>query len=117
MLAGSITSLGSHYLIGLKAINCQTGDSLGSAEVETEGREKVVKALSEVTNTLRGKLGESLASVDKHDKPLDEATTSSLDALQAFSQGTRTAHEQGDQSALPYLQRAVELDPTFARAY
>jgi tetratricopeptide (TPR) repeat protein len=117
LLAGSIASLGSHYLIGLKAVNCQTGDSLGSAEMEAEGREKVVKALSEVANTLRGKLGESLASVEKYDKPLDEATTSSLEALQAFTRGTRTAQEQGDQSALPYLQRAVELDPNFARAY
>jgi eukaryotic-like serine/threonine-protein kinase len=117
LLAGSITSLGSHYLIGLKATDCQSGDSLGSAEAEAEGREKVVKALSEVANTLRSKLGESLASVQKHDRPLDEATTSSLEALQAFTQGTRTAHEQGDQYALPYLQRAVELDPNFARAY
>jgi eukaryotic-like serine/threonine-protein kinase len=117
LLVGSITSLGSHYLIGLKAADCQTGDSLGSVEVEAEGRETVVKALSEVASTLRGKLGESLASVKKHDKPLDEATTSSLEALQAFTQGIRTAHEQGDQYALPYLQRAVELDPNFARAY
>jgi serine/threonine protein kinase/tetratricopeptide (TPR) repeat protein len=117
LLAGSITTLGSHYLIGLKATHCQTGDSLGSAEVEAEGREKVVKALSEVANALRGKLGESLSSVETHDKPLDEATTSSLEALRAFTQGTRTAHEQGDQYALPFLQRAVELDPTFARAY
>ena len=117
LLAGSIASLGSHYLIGLKAINCQTGDSLGSAEVEADGREKVVKALSDVANTLRGKLGEKLASVAKGEKPLDEATTSSLEALQAFTQGTRTAKEQGDQNALPYLQRAVQLDPNFARAY
>ena len=117
LLAGSITSLGSNYLIGLKAADCQTGDSLGSAEVEAEGREKVVKALSQVADTLRSKLGESLASVENHDKPLDEATTSSLEALQAYTQGTRTAREQGDQDALPYLQRAVKLDPNFARAY
>ena len=117
LLQGSIASLGSVYLVGLKAINCQTGDSLGSAEVEAEGREKVVKALSKVCDTLRAKLGESLASVGKHAKPLDEATTSSLEALQAYTQGTRTAHEQGDQDALPYLQRAVQLDPKFARAY
>ncbi len=117
LLAGSIASLGSNYLIGLKAVNCQTGDSLGSAEAEAEGREKVVKALSEVANTLRSKLGESLASLQKHDKPLDEATTSSLEALQAFTQGSRAAREQGDQDALPYLKRAVELDPNFARAY
>jgi len=116
-LTGSIVSLGSHYLIGLKAVNCQTGDSLGSAEVEVESREKVVQALSSASNTLRGKLGESLASVDKHDRPLDEATTSSLEALQAFTQGMQVEREQGDQYALPYLKRAVELDPSFARAY
>ena len=90
---------------------------MGSAELEAEGRDKVVKALSDVTDTLRGKLGESLASAEKHDKPLDEATTSSLEALQAFSQGTRASREQGDQDALPYLLRAVELDLQFARAY
>ncbi len=117
LLAGSIASLGSHYLVGLKAVNCQTGDSLGSAEAEAESRENVVKELSAVANTLRGKLGESLASVEKHDTPLDEATTSSLEALQAFTQGRRAAGEQGDQYALPYLKRAVELDPNFARAY
>jgi eukaryotic-like serine/threonine-protein kinase len=117
LLAGSIASLGSHYLIGLKAVNCQTGDSLGSAEVEADGREKIVNALSDLANTLRAKLGESLASVQKHAIPLDEATTSSLEALQAFTEGVRAAKEQGDQFALPYLQRAVELDPNFARAY
>jgi len=117
LLAGSIAQLGSHYLIGLKAVNCRTGDSLGSALMEAEGRESVIKTLSEVANKLRSKLGESLASVETHDKPLDESTTSSLEALQAFTQGIRTAQEQSDQNALPYLQRAVELDPNFARAY
>jgi eukaryotic-like serine/threonine-protein kinase len=117
LLEGSVTSLGSDYLIGIHAVNCQTGDSLGSAQVEAEGREKVVKALSQAADDLRSKLGESLASVQKQEKPLDEATTSSLEALQAYTQGTRTAHQQGDQDALPYLQRAVELDPNFARAY
>jgi len=117
LLAGSIASLGSHYLIGLKALNCDTGDSLGSAEGEADSREKVVRVLSDVANALRGKLGESLPSVEKHDQPLDEATTSSLEALQAFTQGTRIALTQGDQAALPYLERAVELDPNFARAY
>ena len=117
LLAGSIAQLGSHYLIGIKAVNCRTGDSLGSAEAEAEGREGVVNALSEVANKLRAKLGESLASVEKHDKPLDESTTSSLEALQAFTRGIRTAQEQSDENALPYLQRAVELDTNFARAY
>jgi len=117
LLAGSIASLGSHYLIGLKAVNCRTGDSLGSTEGEAESREKVIKVLNDVANTFRSRLGESLASVEKYDKPFDEATTSSLEALQAFTRGTQTAGAQGDEAALPYLQRAVELDPNFARAY
>ncbi len=117
VIAGSIASLGSSYLIRLRAMNCQTGDSLGSAEGEAETRERVVRTLGELTNTLRGKLGESLASLQEHNKPIEEATTSSLDALQAFSQGLRTQHAQGDHEALPYLQHAVELDPNFARAY
>jgi tetratricopeptide (TPR) repeat protein/predicted Ser/Thr protein kinase len=117
LLAGSIASVGSHYLIGLKAVNCQTGDSLGSAETEAEDRDKVLKALSKAGNQMRGKLGESLASVQKYDKPLEEATTSSLEALQAYSQGLRVRYEQSDEPALPYLKRTVELDPNFARAY
>jgi DNA-binding NtrC family response regulator/tetratricopeptide (TPR) repeat protein len=117
VLDGLITKLGAHYVIGLMAVNCHTGDSMGSAEAEAESPEKIMKALSETADTLRVKLGESLASVQKHAKPLEEATTSSLEALQAFTQGSRTASEKGDQYALPYLKRAVELDGNFARAY
>jgi DNA-binding winged helix-turn-helix (wHTH) protein/tetratricopeptide (TPR) repeat protein len=116
LLAGSIASLGSNYLVGLKAVNCQTGDSLGSAVAEAGSRENVLKALSEVGNTLRGKLGESLASIRKYDKPLDEATTPSLEALQAFTQSNRVDEEKGILEALPYLRRAVEIDPNFAMA-
>jgi eukaryotic-like serine/threonine-protein kinase len=117
VIAGSIASLGSSYLIRLRAIDCQTGDSLGSAEGESDSREKVIRTLGELTNTLRGKLGESLDSLQEHNKPIEDATTSSLNALQAYSQGLRTQHAQGDHEALPYLQHAVELDPNFARAY
>jgi serine/threonine protein kinase/Flp pilus assembly protein TadD len=117
LLVGSIASLGSHYAIVLKAVSCQTGDLLGSAQAEAESREKVLQTLGEAAATLRGKLGESLASVKKFDKPLDEATTSSLEALQAYTEGTRLAREKGDTDALPLLKRAVELDPNFARAY
>jgi eukaryotic-like serine/threonine-protein kinase len=117
LLVGSIASLGSHYAIGLKAVNCRTGDVLGAAEAEAESREKILLTLGEAAATLRGKLGESLASVQKFDKPLDEATTSSLEALQAYTEGDRLAREKGDTDALPLLKRAVELDPNFARAY
>jgi len=117
LLAGSIASIGSHYAIGLKAVNCGTGDVLGAAEAEAESREKILQTLGQAAATLRGKLGESLASVQKFDKPLDEATTSSLEALQAYTEGDRLAREKGDTDALPFLKRAVELDPNFARAY
>ncbi len=117
LLAGSIASLGSHYAIVLKAVSCQTGDVLGAAQAEAESREKILSTLGEAAATLRGKLGESLASVEKFDKPLDEATTPSLEALQAYTEGARLAREKGDTDALPLLKRAVELDPNFARAY
>jgi serine/threonine protein kinase/Flp pilus assembly protein TadD len=117
LLVGSIAGLGSHYAIGLKAVSCRTGDVLGAAQAEAENREKVLQTLGEAAATLRGKLGESLASVQKFDKPLDEATTSSLEALQAYTEGDRLAREKGDTDALPLLKRAVELDPNFARAY
>jgi len=117
LLAGSIASLGSHYAIGLKAVNCSTGNLLGAAEAEAESREKILQALGQAAASLRGKLGESLASVQKFDKPLDEATTPSLEALQAYTEGDRLAREKGDTDALPFLKRAVELDPNFARAY
>jgi tetratricopeptide (TPR) repeat protein len=115
LLAGSLASLGNHYIVELKALNCQTGDSLGSAEGEAESREKVLRALGDAATVLRGKLGESLASVQKFDKPLDEVTTSSLEALQAYTQGRRT--QLSDAEALPFFKRAVELDVNFAQAY
>ena len=117
LLAGSIATFGSHYVIGLKATGCRTGDSLGSTEAEAESREKVLQALGEATKTLRGKLGESLASIQKFDKPLQQATTPSLEALQAFSEAQRMSYEKGDAAALPFLRQAIELDPNFARAY
>ena len=116
-LAGSIASLGSHYAIGLKAVNCQTGDSLGSAEAEADSREKVLQALGQAATTLRAGLGESLASINKFDKPLEEATTSSLEALQAYTEARRVQGQKGEAEAIPLLKHAVELDPNFALAY
>jgi serine/threonine protein kinase len=117
LLAGSIVSVGSHYLIGLKAVDCHSGDTLSSSQAEAENRDRVLKALGDAGNELREKLGESLASVAKFNKPLDQATTSSLEALKAFTEGRRTSREKGEPAALPYYKRALELDQNFARAY
>ena len=116
VLAGSIASLGTHYAIGLKAVNCQSGDSLGVVQAEADSREHVLKAVGEATASLREKLGESLSSVQKFDKPLEEATTPSLEALQAYTKGQRT-YAADQPGSIPFFKRAVELDPNFARAY
>jgi eukaryotic-like serine/threonine-protein kinase len=116
-LAGSIASLGSHYALGLKAVNCQTGESLGSAEEEADSREKVLQALGRAATTLRARLGESLVTMNKFDKPLEEATTSSLEALKAYTEARRVQGERGEAEAIPLLKHAVELDPNFALAY
>ena len=117
MLAGSIAALGNHFAITLRAMNCQSGDSLGAAEAEADGREKVLAALGQAATELRGKLGESLASIQKFDKPLEQVTTSSFEALKAYSEAEKISNEKGDMEALPFLKRAVELDPSFAAAY
>ena len=117
VLSGSIASLGQHYALGLNAVNCQTGDSLGSEQVEATSREEVLKALGTATTRLRKKLGESLASVQKYGTPVEQATTSSLEALQSYSLGIKAQHEKGDESAVPFYKRAIELDPNFAMGY
>jgi len=116
-IAGSIASLGSQFVLGLKAVNCQSGDSLGEQQVTAASKEKVLDALGEAVSKMRGELGESLASVQKLDAPLEQATTSSLEALQAYSLGRRALAERGDATAVPYFQRAIELDPNFALGY
>jgi serine/threonine protein kinase/tetratricopeptide (TPR) repeat protein len=116
-LAGSIASLGSQYVLGLKAVNCQSGEPLAEQQVTAAGKEKVLDALGEAASKLRTELGESLATVQKLDVPLAEATTSSLEALKAYSLGEKTNNEKGPAAALPYLQRAIELDPNFAVGY
>jgi len=117
LLEGSIGSVGSHYLIGLKAVNCQTGDTLASAQAEAANRDNVLKRLGEAGDDLREKLGESLISVKRYNKPLDQVTTSSLEALQAYSTGRAMQALKGDGASVPYHKRAIELDPNFARAY
>jgi tetratricopeptide (TPR) repeat protein len=116
-IAGSIASLGSEYVLGLKAVNCQTGDPLAEQQVTAASKEKVLDALGEAASKLRTQLGESLATVQKLDVPLSEATTSSLEALKAFSLGLKANNEKGSAAALPYHQRAIELDPNFAMGY
>jgi serine/threonine protein kinase/tetratricopeptide (TPR) repeat protein len=117
MLAGTISGLGSHYVIDLNAINAQTGDSLARAQIEAESKEQVLKSLDRAASNLRQKLGESMGSVQKFATPLEQATTSSLEALQAFTLGHAEHQKLADDKALPHLKRAVELDPNFAMAH
>jgi eukaryotic-like serine/threonine-protein kinase len=114
-LAGSIASLGSAYVLGLKAVNCQSGDTLAEEQVTAVSKEKVLDALGQAAAKLRGELGESLASVQKYDVPLEDATTSSLEALKAYSLGAKAYSERT--AALAQYQKATELDPNFAMAY
>ena len=117
MLDGSIASLGSQYVITLHATDCATGDSLATEQVQAAKKEDVLRALSDVAASLRGRLGESIASIKSLDTPLNEATTSSLDALKAFSESARVGNQSGSAAAIPLAQRAVELDPKFALAW
>ena len=117
MLAGSIAGLGSQYVVGLKAVNCNSGDVLAGAQEQASEKESVLKALDAAAVSLRSKLGESLSSVQKYDIPIAHATTRSLEALKAYSLGQKTLSTKGDTAALPFFKRAVELDPKFALAY
>jgi eukaryotic-like serine/threonine-protein kinase len=116
-IAGSIAGLGSQYVLGLKAVNCQSGDVLAQEQTSAAGKEKVLDTLGETASKLRTELGESLATVQRFNISLEEATTSSLEALQALSLGSKAYREKGPAAALPYDQRAIELDPNFAWGY
>ena len=116
-IAGSISSLGSEYVLGLDVVNCQSGDMLAQEQVTAVSKEKVLDALGGAASKLRSELGESLATVQKFDVPLEQATTSSLQALKAYSLGRKARNEKGNAAALPYLHRAIEIDPNFATAY
>ena len=117
MLAGSISALGNEYVIGLNAINCATGDTLAAEQARASSKGDVLKAVDDSSSALRTKLGESLASVQRFATPIEEATTSSLEALKAYSIGRRAGLTKGAVAAIPHEQRAVELDPNFAVAY
>jgi eukaryotic-like serine/threonine-protein kinase len=116
ILAGSVSSLGTQYVVGLEAVACSTGDTLAKEQAEAASKEGVLKALSTAATSLRARLGESLASVQKFDVPV-EATTPSLEALKAYSMGITTGRTKSDAEAIPFLKRALELDPNFAIAY
>jgi tetratricopeptide (TPR) repeat protein/tRNA A-37 threonylcarbamoyl transferase component Bud32 len=117
ILNGSIASLGSQYVITLNAVNSRSGESLAREQVSADSKEQVLAALGSAVSSLRAKLGESLSSIQKFDKPLEQATTSSLEALKAFSLGQAQHLKLNDVQAIPSLKRAVELDPNFAMAY
>jgi len=116
LLGGTISTLGSHYLIELSAVACATGDTLAKEQGEAASKEDVLKTLSRTSASLRTKLGESLPSVQKFDVPI-EATTPSLEALKSYSMSITVGREKGDAPSIPFLKRAIELDPNFPMAY
>jgi serine/threonine protein kinase len=116
-ITGTVGSLGNEFVLGLKAINCQSGDTLAEEQVTAASKEKVLDTLGEAASKLRGELGESLATMQKFDVRLQQATTSSLEALKAYSLGWKAFGEKGPAAALPYHQRGIELDPNFAMGY
>jgi serine/threonine protein kinase/Flp pilus assembly protein TadD len=117
-IEGSISGLGSEYVLGLRAVNCRSGDLLSEGQVTASGKEQVLKALGDAAAQLRGKLGESLSSVQKYDALPENVTTNSLEALQAYTLGDQTTDVANDYAAaVPLFERAVSLDPNFAMAY
>jgi len=115
-LVGTISNLGGQYVIGVDAVGCSSGDTLAKEQEEAATKQDVLKALGKAAASLRGKLGESLTTVQKFDVPV-EATTPSLEALKAFSMGITTTRTRGNADAIPFYKRALELDPNFAVAY
>jgi eukaryotic-like serine/threonine-protein kinase len=117
VLSGAISRLGSQYVLGINAIRCTTGDSLASEQSFIGTREKVLHSLVDLAHNLREKLGESPASINKYNAPLEQATTSSLEALQDYSFALKTWHTKGEEAAIPFFKRATELDPEFVMAW
>jgi len=117
VLDGSIASLGSQYVLGLRAKECRSGDVLAEEQAQAARKEDVLNALSQIASKFRSRVGESLATVEKHDTPLREATTPSLDALKAYSAGWKVNYSTGSAAALPFFKRAIDIDPKFAMAY
>jgi len=114
---GSISSLGTTYLIGLAAIRCDTGKPVAHEQAEAQQRNDVVDALGQATSRLRARLGESLPTIEKYNAPLEQATTSSLEALEAYNQALSTWDKKGDLASIPYFKQAIAIDPDFAMAH
>ena len=117
VLEGSISNLGTQYVLGLRAKSCRTGETLDEEQAQAARKEVVLNALTQMANKFRTRIGESLTSVEKYSTPLEEATTGSLEALKAYSTGVKVAFASGLAAGVPFLKRAVELDPQFAMAY
>jgi eukaryotic-like serine/threonine-protein kinase len=117
VLEGSIASLGSQYVLGLRAVNCRNGDVLAEEQGQAARKEDVLNVLTQIASRFRTRVGESLTTVQKHNTPLETATTSSLEALKAYSAGVRVSFSSGFADAIPFEKRAVEIDPQFAMAY
>jgi len=117
ILEGSIARLGSLYVLGLRARNCTTGSVLDQEQIQAARREEILNSLSRIANKFRTRVGESLATVEKHSTPLAEATTPSLEALKAYSTGMKVTVSSGNEAPIPLLRRAVEIDPKFAMAH
>jgi len=117
VLNGSIASLGSQYVLGLRAVDCRSGQVLAEEQVQAARKEDVLNALSQIASRFRTRVGESLATIEKYDTPLVDATTPSLEALKAYSLGRKKFATGGDIAARPFFRRAIELDPNFAMAY
>ena len=117
VLEGSISSLGTRYVLGLRATNCRTGEILDEEQSQVARKEDVLNALDHMANDFRSRVGESLTSVEKYSTPLQEATTSSLEALKAYSMGLKLGFSSGFAAGIPLLKRATEIDPKFAMAH
>jgi tetratricopeptide (TPR) repeat protein len=117
LIAGSIATVGNQYMVTLTAINADSNDTLAEVQDRADSKEQVLKALDSTASQIRQKLGESLASIQKFDKPLEQATTSSLEALKSYSLGDQRHSAGDDLNAAPFYKRAIELDPNFAMAY
>jgi DNA-binding winged helix-turn-helix (wHTH) protein/tetratricopeptide (TPR) repeat protein len=117
VLDGSIASLGSRYVLGLRATNCSTGEILAEEQVQAATKEDVLRAMTQIASKFRTRVGESISTVAKHNTPLAEATTSSLDALKAYSTGLALVSSKGEAAAAPFFRRATEIDAEFAMAY